>query len=131
MIKGLVYIAGKITGEDPVKCAEKFNRAEERISARGYHVVNPMKLVEPGTPWHAAMRVCFRELTKAQFIYLLPDWRQSYGAKLEIKMAIDLSIATMKDDMLELRANEKLALFCSYYERFIGQKYKVSAADSG
>jgi len=30
-----------------------------------------------------------------------------------------------------LRDNEKVALFCRLYERYIGIKYKVSAADSG
>lgn len=50
-----VYIAGKVTGEPPKECREKFIKAEFLLKKRGFRVVNPTRLVSPTSDWQNAM----------------------------------------------------------------------------
>ena len=80
-----VYIAGKITGENKVKCIEKFYAAHQKIHTLGFEVFNPMQF---NIPWETssnkALEMCFPILDRAEILYVLPDWRQSKGALREI-----------------------------------------------
>jgi hypothetical protein len=38
------------------------------------------------------MKICIRELTSCYAIYLLPNWYQSRGAKLEARIALELGL---------------------------------------
>ena len=82
-----VYIAGKVTGEPPKECREKFIKAEFLLKKRGFSVVNPTRLVSPTSDWQNAMRICIKNLAECDAIYMLPDWKQSKGAKLEHAIA--------------------------------------------
>ncbi len=91
-----VYIAGKVTGVNPVKASQKFAAAENWLVNQGYTVYNPMKLVLPGTQWEDAMKICIRALTECDIIYTLPCWRRSQGARLEVKIAKKLKMRHIK-----------------------------------
>ena len=87
-----VYIAGKVTGEDVKSCREKFLQAEYCLKKKGHSVVNPTKLLQPTTNWHNAMRICIKELVDCDCIYMLEDWRESRGARLEHLVAKELGL---------------------------------------
>lgn len=88
-----IYIAGKVTGEDPKACAAKFAAAERRLIEQGYEVVNPIEVVgDFNADWKTAMRKCIKALMDCDAIYMLPDWYVSKGAKIEYWLAIDLSL---------------------------------------
>ena len=75
-----VYIAGKITGD--VNYREKFSKAEQALTAMGHCVLNPAHLPE-GMEQGDYMRICFSMIDCADCVVLLPDWRESSGARLE------------------------------------------------
>lgn len=87
-----VYISGKITGLDRQVAENNFARAEKHLKNKGYDVVNPTKLCDEKTDWEDAMRVCVLELAKCDAIYLLPDWMDSKGAKIEVYEANRIGI---------------------------------------
>ncbi|MCO5253386.1 MAG: DUF4406 domain-containing protein [Bacteroidetes bacterium] len=84
-MKKVIYIAGKVTGEDPGLCAAKFEAAEREIENAGFKAVNPIKEVgNPDENWKTAMRICISHLVACDGIYLLPDYSQSRGAMAEV-----------------------------------------------
>ena len=78
--KGIVYIAGRITGDEHYK--DKFRAAEKMLRARGYIVLNPARL-PGGMTREDYMRICFTMIDVADEVYLLPDYTRSVGAQIE------------------------------------------------
>ena len=78
-----VYIAGKITGEDPEVCKLKFDAVETKLKMLGVDtVINPLNLGIPiSWTWKEARELCLKVLKeKANTIVLLRDWTSSEGA---------------------------------------------------
>jgi nucleoside 2-deoxyribosyltransferase len=87
-----IYIAGPISGR--IEEAEKeFNQAEVFLNAKGYEVVNPMKLPHDHNKlWSSYMRECIFALYECDTIYMLENYRQSPGAMIERRIAMDLDM---------------------------------------
>ncbi len=81
-----IYIAGKITGLDQTEVVAKFARAQDELQSSNYEVVNPKKLYQ-GSDWDEAMNICLKALKECQAIYMLSDWKNSKGAKIEHDLA--------------------------------------------
>ncbi len=83
-----VYIAGKVTGLRRWDVIPKFKRAETVLMAMGYKVINPMEIVPVTCTWSNAMRTCIIEMMKhCNKIYLLDNWHDSEGARIEKSLA--------------------------------------------
>lgn len=94
-----VYISGKIGEEIPSpETIAKFKRAEMKLRSREYEVFNP---TTSGLGAHAESLACkngtsfyeeimfldLQELKKCDAVLVLPDWRNSPGAKTEVMWA--------------------------------------------
>lgn len=97
MNKARVYIAGKVTGEDPGLCFSKFAAAEYQLKQQGYEVVNPMRLCNTDTNWNACMKMCLKAMLTCESVFLLPDWQNSIGATMEVMFANVTGINTVKN----------------------------------
>lgn len=94
-----VFISGKITGEPIEECYYKFGEAwldiiglikEDQI----IEIINPLWLkgIYFGISHKEAMEICLEALKDCSHIYMLRDWKESKGAKIEHQFALDNNI---------------------------------------
>ena len=91
MKKPLIYIIGKVgdLSDDEYynSVCIKFANRKRELEALGYKVINPMELVERGSSWEYAMRICIPAMLQCKFISTLPDYTESRGGMIEYDMA--------------------------------------------
>lgn len=92
-----VYISGKISGLPEEIYKKNFSDAEKELGLFGYTPVNPAKIgIVPGFKWEDYMKESLKLLCDCDFIYCLPDSKDSKGAMLEQQTALVLKIPTLK-----------------------------------
>ena len=84
-----IYISGRITGLDYKEAFDKFEQAEKELTAKGYEVVNPMKLVpfNKDWSWFDYLSADIKLMENCAHIYMLSNWRESGGASVEHEAA--------------------------------------------
>ncbi|UAY56252.1 DUF4406 domain-containing protein [Arachidicoccus terrestris] len=105
-----VYIAGKISGLDPVFVEQKFLEYEIALRAKGYLPFNPYAYVSEVNEFRKSfgwapltdesdrnkiMRLCVGNLMECDEIHLLPCWVDSQGARTELEIAQKFGIRTV------------------------------------
>jgi len=105
-----VYIAGPMTGVDNWNFPAFFD-AEKTLVSLGYEVVNPahnngdtleLALEDAGSPeapkrdWLYYIRRDLPQLLHCDVICLLPNWKDSKGAKLEYEVAKGIGLPIYK-----------------------------------
>ena len=103
-----IYICGKISGEPYNSASKKFKEAEKKLQK--YYpeaeIINPIEHCkqiaskyriseEIFNDWQWCMTVDFAELLTCTHIFLLPDWRDSKGACIEVAVAKELGLAAI------------------------------------
>lgn len=97
--KGRCYISGKITGFQRTEYMKRFAHAEELVTKLGYEVVNPTKALP--CKWPIVYRLLGYRLTlvwdlallsKCEWIYKIPGWKDSPGANIEGSFAYHVKI---------------------------------------
>lgn len=94
-----LYLSGPMTGI-PLHNFPAFNRAADRLRARGFTVVNPVDINEdPALSWQECLRSDIHELARCEVLVLLPGWEGSSGANLEVHVAhrLGLRIVALSD----------------------------------
>ena len=79
-----IYIAGKITGDADYRA--KFRAGELHLMRLGWEIdeiVNPARECSEGWGWRRCMSRCLRLLAGCGWVAMLPDWKQSRGARIE------------------------------------------------
>lgn len=89
MQKKRIYLCGKITGMAWGTARAKFEAVEKNFE-KEFEVVNPIKLCYPETDWHKCMNKDFSELITCDAIYVMNNWQQSKGARIEVAVAQEL-----------------------------------------
>lgn len=79
-----IYIAGKITGKENYQ--DDFNRAEVRLLKKGHKVMNP-SILPAGFEHAEYMKICYSMIDVCDSVYMLKDWEDSTGAKMEKEYA--------------------------------------------
>lgn len=90
-----IYIAGRVTGYPEYR--EHFKREEDKLIAEGHVCMNPSVLGE-GFPWEIYMPICYAMIYACDTIYLLSNWQDSRGAKLEYDYAVEHGLEIMFED---------------------------------
>lgn len=89
-----VYISGKISGLDYQEAYNKFESAEQDVVRLGGIPVNPMKICDndPNKTWEDYMEIDLGALLRCEGIYMLKDWGDSRGARVEYAVARELGL---------------------------------------
>lgn len=82
-----IFISGRVSGITYKTAKYNFLRAERYWQRKGYQVVNPTKLCNKNWSWIRCMIVCLWNLAKCRYVYFLPNYTYSQGAKIEFKVA--------------------------------------------
>jgi len=89
-MKKRIYICGKVTGDPNYRA--KFRKEEERLFAFKYEPVNPTAGISANEEWAKAMKTALRLMLLCDGVSLLPDWKKSKGAKIEVRLARELGM---------------------------------------
>ena len=88
-----IYIAGQISGLEYGEALRKFIHAEHQLRQLGHEPLNPMRLVdqsEERTYEGILLEAIEILVVSAVGIYMLHDWRESRGARIEHAIAENL-----------------------------------------
>lgn len=98
IIKGRVYISGKMSGMDAMQSKARFRLAENELAVH-YNVpmdmiFNPWVLdyIMPGADYEEYMKVDLAILETCSVIYMLSNWQDSPGARREHERAKELGL---------------------------------------
>jgi hypothetical protein len=96
-----IYISGKITGLEYDEAFAMFEAAEVVLAKLGHEPVNPMKKVseQEGKSWSEYMKEDIPILLECDAIYLLNNWGDSKGARLEKIVAEELGMLVVYDNI--------------------------------
>lgn len=88
-----IYISGKISGTDLAETRKRFAAVAKVTKRLGYEPVNPLEngLSEHDT-WEAHMLKDIADLLQCKAIYMLQDWQDSKGARIEHYIATEIGI---------------------------------------
>lgn len=79
-----IYLSGKISGLDFDEAFKLFEEAEQEVRLLGLNPINPMKLNHNhGKTWIDYMEVDLRALKHCVGIYMLDNYQDSDGARIE------------------------------------------------
>ncbi len=80
-----IYISGKISGLDPEEVDKKFKRVQTGLENGGFEAVNPVSVFPQGIPlsWEEYMVSDIEMLFNCDAVYMLSDWEESRGARIE------------------------------------------------
>lgn len=99
-----IYISGKITGIEK-QAPELFSNAAHQLKSAGYTVLNPMTLLHNhDLTWESYMKVDIRAMLTCDEVYMLSNWTDSKGAKIEHAIALMLGLKIKYET--DLHANQ-------------------------
>jgi hypothetical protein len=75
-----VYISGGISND--FNYMEKFKKAEDKLTAMGHIALNPC-WIKAGLSYEQHMHIDLAMVDVADALYMLKDWEDSKGAKIE------------------------------------------------
>lgn len=102
-----IYISGKIDGCDPTERFAKFTYARYKLEARFTNllegtcafVVNPLEISAfPAGTWFDYMMRDLVYLKQCDTIYMLKDWKDSAGARIEHEFAKKLGLEIIYEE---------------------------------
>ena len=87
-----IYISGKITGLDYADVEAKFQDAQDLLSDIGFEVVNPLNNgLTKEHSWEQHMVKDFELLLPCDAIYMMDNWQDSIGARIEHRTAFEMN----------------------------------------
>jgi hypothetical protein len=93
------YISGKISGLNFDEVCKKFGRAEQILKKAGYNPVNPCTLLhDHDKEYNSYIAEDIRHLLTCDAIYMLNDWKESKGSRIEHAVALELGLDIIYSD---------------------------------
>lgn len=92
--KTKIYISGKISGLETEEVKSLFNQAEQSLKLRGFETVNPLDVLpyQEHLTWEDYMIADIKALFDCKAIFMLTNWKDSRGARIEHNIANELGL---------------------------------------
>lgn len=111
-IKSKYYLAGPMTGIEGYNF-KRFDEFAKELRARNYEVISPAEIArtlpgEPGDlPYQEYVRADLKGLLQCSDLILIPGWRASRGAMMELNIAdfLKMRVWTINSDYSLKREN--------------------------
>jgi len=90
-----IYLSGKITGLEIKAVTEKFKWHQTFLELKGFKVINPIQIskdLPKESTWKAYMVNDISHLIDCDAIFLLKDWGQSKGSRIEYAIAKEMGM---------------------------------------
>lgn len=89
-----IYISGKITGLDIKEAESIFEAVERKLHEAGLLPINPCKILPyaPQHTWKDYMLEDIKAIFDCEAMFMLDNWRDSKGAKIEHDIAHALGL---------------------------------------
>ena len=102
-----IYISGKISGTNLTETHARFAAVAKAMKRLDYEPVNPFEngLTEHDT-WKAHMLKDIADLLQCKAIYMLQDWQDSKGARIEHYIATEIGMPIMYEIEQPINENE-------------------------
>lgn len=102
-----IYISGKISGLQKRDYRGKFKAAANRLRMQGHTVVDPSRLDVYDLTYAQCMAIDTTLLSFCDGIYMLDNWQDSNGAKLEKEYAESLGLVIIYEEEDRYAKEEK------------------------
>lgn len=91
-----IYISGKISSTDLKETRKCFAAVAKAMKRLGYEPVNPLENgLSEHDNWEAHIAKDIADLLQCKAIYMLQDWQESKGARIEHYIATEIGIPIM------------------------------------
>lgn len=101
-----IYTAGKISGLNRDDVIIKFEAAQKILVAKGHQVFIPSVLPAYDEVSHEDyLHICYAMIDICDAVYMLSDWQQSKGARMELQYAADHRKKILYEDLGTKEAN--------------------------
>ena len=91
-----IYLSGKISGTDLSRTRKRFSDVADKLQSLGHEVVNPLcNGLSETDPWEEHMAKDIIDLLQCEGIYMLQDWEDSQGARIEHAVAKEIGLKVM------------------------------------
>ena len=88
-----IYISGKISGTDLTETRARFASVAKAMKRLGYEPVNPLENgLSEHDSWETHIAKDIADLLQCKAIYMLQDWQESKGARIEHYIATEIGI---------------------------------------
>jgi len=88
-----IYISGKIGDLPEAEVAAKFEHARRQVEAFGHEPVSPLNNgLDSAAPWEDHMGADIAMMLKCDAVYMLTDWGNSRGARIEHGIAHEMGM---------------------------------------
>ena len=88
-----IYISGKISGTDLTETRKRFAAVAKAMKRLGVEPINPLENgLSEHDSWESHIIKDIATLLQCKAIYMLQDWQDSKGARIEHYIAIEIGI---------------------------------------
>lgn len=102
-----IYLSGKVSDLPPEEVRAKFAQAADQIRALGHEPVSPLDSgIDYDDKWEKHIAADIAMLLECDAIYLLKDWKDSKGARIEKAVASECKKDIyLQPDLADLNEN--------------------------
>jgi len=90
----IIYICGIETSHNDKNGLSETEKIKAKLKAMKCAVVNPMEMAFAQMSWSDTIQNRVELLKKSHAVYVLPNWRDSIMARIELTVAMDMKIHT-------------------------------------